>query len=44
MGWGDGDSQVFDVVASTDTLKDWEKGPMLKLGLQSYFLDIPVDD
>ena len=30
--------------SSTDPRKDWEESPMLKLGLQSYFLDIPVDD
>ena len=39
---GAGDSQVCR--RRRTLIKDWEKSPMFKLGLQSYFSDIPVDD
>ena len=45
MGWGDGDSQVRDVVVVVvDGPPNWTGSPMLKIGLQTYFLDFPVDD
>ena len=41
MGW---EMVIARCVVVDGPLKSWTGSPMLKLGLQSYFLDIPVDD
>ena len=44
MGWGDGDIQMSRRRGRRRDPPNGRGSPMLKIGLQTYFLDFPVDD